>query len=76
MVDKFLDSSKLVQAICLLVPVLGWITELIIRFDVMAHNPHIDNIVMFILAIPFGTFIGYVDLVVVVLLNGDFVLMK
>ena len=76
LVDKFLDSSKITQAICLIIPILGWITEIMIRFSAMLRRPNFDNIFMFIASIPMGIIIALIDIVFVVILNGDPIFMK
>ncbi len=76
MVKKFYNSSKISQILCLIIPIFNWITEIIVRFSAMIHRPHFDNIVMFILSLLLGQFIGYIDLLVVAILGGKFIFMK
>lgn len=67
----FNSQSRLVQILLLLVPVVNWITEIVVRVTAVLEKPKGTNILGLILAIiPFtGTILGWVDLVVVLLQN-------
>ena len=63
MAKKFQKLPRLVQIILLLIPVVNWVTEVIVRVSAMIEKPNLINIVGFILAIPFGIIIGWLDIV-------------
>ena len=46
MVKKFLDLPRLVQIILLIIPFVGWIVELIIRWSVVLEKFTILNLVV------------------------------
>ena len=57
----------LVKIILLLIPVVNWITEIVVRVSALLEKPDLMNIVGFIIAIPFGIIVGWVDIVCVIL---------
>ena len=53
--DKwFYNQSKLVQAILLLIPFVGWIAELLIRLSVLLRDKSVINIVVFVVFVVVG----------------------
>ena len=67
MAKKFQKLSLLVKIILLLIPVVNWITEIVVRVSALLEKPDLMNIVGFIIAIPFGIIVGWVDIVCVIL---------
>lgn len=54
-VDKwFNQQTKLVQAILLLLPIVGWVTELLVRLSVMLRTKSTLHIVVFIVFVVVG----------------------
>lgn len=60
----FNKLPRLVQIILLLIPVVNWITEVIVRISAAMHGKAGKQILVLILAIipPTGILLGYVDL--------------
>ncbi len=74
--DKWFNSqSTLVKAILLLLPVVGWICEVLVRLSVMLRTKSPVHIVVFVLfvAVGWGWFLGVIDFVYM-LLNGHLIL--
>ncbi len=65
--DKwFYSQSKLVQILLLIIPIVGWICELLIRLSVMLRTKSVVHIVVFVLfvVVGWGWVLNLVDLVV------------
>ncbi len=74
--DKWFNSqSTLVKAILLLLPVVGWICECLVRLSVMLRTKNIIHVVVFIvfLFVGWGWFLGVIDFVYM-LLTGHLIL--
>ena len=74
--DKWFNSqSTLVKAILLLLPVVGWICECLVRLSVMLRTNNIIHVVVFILflCVGWGWILGVIDFVYM-LLNGHLIL--
>ncbi|MBQ8685922.1 MAG: hypothetical protein IJ514_07105 [Clostridia bacterium] len=74
--DKwFNEQSTLVKAILLLLPVVGWICECLVRLSVMLRTKNIVHIVVFVLflVVGWGWFLGLIDLIYL-LLKGHLIL--
>ncbi len=74
--DKwFYSQSKLVQVILLIIPVVGWIMELLIRLSVMLRTKSVLHIVVFVLfiVVGWGWFLNLIDLIVL-LVTGKLLL--
>ena len=63
MAKAFQRLPRLVQIILLLIPGVNWVTEFIVRLSAMIERPSFKNILGFIIAIPFGIIIGWLDIV-------------
>ncbi|MBR2320859.1 MAG: hypothetical protein IKA57_01845 [Clostridia bacterium] len=74
--DKwFNQQSVLVKAILLLLPVVGWICECLVRLSVALRTKNIIHIVVFLafLFIGWGWFLGVIDFVYM-LMTGHLIL--
>ncbi len=74
--DKWFNSqSTLVKAILLLLPVVGWICEVLVRLSVMLRTKSTVHIVVFVLfvVVGWGWLLGAIDFVYM-LLNGHLIL--
>lgn len=74
--DKwFNQQSTLVKAILLLLPVVGWICECLVRLSVALRTKNIIHIVVFLafLFIGWGWFLGVIDFVYM-LMTGHLIL--
>ena len=69
--DKWFHSqSKLIQVILLLIPVVNWIMEILVRWSVFARKGGIIRlIVCIIVTIPSGIVIGWLDAIWTLLFN-------
>lgn len=64
--DKWFNSqSTLVKVILLILPVVGWIVELLVRLSIMLRQKDAISIVVFILflVVGWGWFLGVIDLI-------------
>lgn len=64
--DKwFNNQSVLLKAILLLIPVVNWVMELLIRLSVMLRTKSVLHIVVFIvfLCVGWGWFLGVIDFI-------------
>lgn len=74
--DKwFNQQSVLVKAILLLLPVVGWVCECLVRLSVMLRTKNIIHVVVFLafLFIGWGWFLGVIDFVYM-LMTGHLIL--
>lgn len=74
--DKWFNSqSTLVKAILLLLPVVGWVCEILIRLDVMLRTKETVHTVVFLafVFIGWGWFLGAIDFVYM-LVKGHLIL--
>ena len=65
----FNKQSRLVQILLLLIPVVNWFTEMIVRISGVIQKPTLENILGLILAIVSLGILGWVDLVWVLIFN-------
>lgn len=68
--DKwFYKQNKLLQVILLIIPVVGWIVELLVRLSVALRTKSVLHIVVFVLflVVGWGWVLNVIDLVVLVL---------
>lgn len=62
MFEAFNKQSKLVRVLLLLIPVVNWITELVVRLDLYSKKKNTANLIVVILSIlPIGVAIGFID---------------
>lgn len=60
----FNSQSRLIQIILLLIPGVNWIVEIIVRWDLaLNHKGNILNLIIAILTLIGGAFLGWVDLI-------------
>ena len=74
MLEWFNKQSNIVRGILLIVPFVGWVFELVIRWSAYSKNNSTNNLVMGILAIFFGGFIGLID-GILTLIGNNMILM-
>lgn len=68
----FNKQSRLVQILLLLIPVVNWITELVVRWSTWMKKGGLLRLVVCIVVTIFGVFVGWVDLVWVLLFKKLF----
>ncbi len=76
--DKWFNKqSTLLKVILLLLPVVGWIVEVLVRLSVMLRTKSIVHIVVFLvfLFVGWGWFLGVIDLIYLCL-KGHLILAK
>lgn len=64
--SSFQKLPRLIQALLLLIPVVNWITEIVVRLSAFIHGKGTNQIIALILAIIIP-FFGWIDLVWVLL---------
>jgi hypothetical protein len=68
--DKWFNSqSRLLQVILLIIPIIGWIVEALVRLSVALRTKSVLHIVIFVLflVIGWGWFLCVIDLVYLIL---------
>lgn len=63
----FNKQSRLVQILLLLIPVVNWITEIVVRWSTFFKQGGILRLLICILVTVFGVFVGWIDLIWVLL---------
>ena len=74
--DKWFNSqSRLLQIILLVIPLVGWVVELLVRLSVMLRTKSVLHIVVFVIfcVVGWGWILNIVDLVYL-LLKGHLIL--
>ncbi len=64
--DKWFNKqSTLLKVILLLLPVVGWVTEVLVRLSIMLRTKSIVHIVVFLVfvLVGWGWFLGVIDLI-------------
>ena len=72
MAKAFQKLPRIVQVILLLIPGVNWVTEIIVRVSAAFEKPNLMNTLGAIFAIVFGIFIGWLDVVWVLLFKHLF----
>ncbi len=65
----FNSCSRLVQIILLIIPVVNWIVEILVRADDFISDKKMSSLLFLIIFILGGWILGYVDLVWVLLFH-------
>lgn len=63
MATWFNKQSRLVQIILLLIPVVNWFVEIIVRWSAFLKTKSVVTLVVAILVTFFGLFFGWIDLI-------------
>ena len=74
--DKWFNSqTTLIKAILLLLPIVGWVCEVLVRLSVMLKTKSVEHIVVFVLfvVVGWGWFLGLIDFIYL-LLKGHLIL--
>ena len=69
--DKWFHSqSRLIQAILLLIPVVNWIVEILVRWSAVLKKGGVVRIVVaIIVTLPSGVIVGWLDAIWTLLFN-------
>lgn len=69
--DKWFHSqSKLIQVILLLIPIVNWIVEILVRWSAFSRKGGVIRlIVCIIVTIPSGVVVGWIDAIWTLLFN-------
>ncbi len=59
----FNKQSRLIQIILLLIPVVNWIVEILVRWSAFLDRKDAGHLILAILFTIFGQIFGYVDLI-------------
>lgn len=68
----FNKQSRLVQLILLLIPGVNWITEIVVRWSTFFKQGGLLRLIICIVVTIFGTVIGWIDLIWVLLFKKLF----
>lgn len=63
----FNKQSRLVQVLLLLIPVVNWFTEIIVRWSTLLKKFTLVRLIVCILVTFFGLIVGWIDLIWVLL---------
>lgn len=63
----FNKQSRLVQILLLLIPVVNWITEVIVRWSTCMKSFKLHRLIISIIVTVGGIFVGWIDLIWVLL---------
>ena len=71
MFQKFMGLSKLIRILLLIIPGVNWIAELILRWSILLEKKDRDNgtLLVAVLTLFFGMFLGFVDAIFTYLYN-------
>lgn len=67
MAKKFQKLPRLAQLLLLLIPVVNWITEIVVRVSAALTKPNTKNVVGAIVVVIFGIIVGWIDCIWVLL---------
>ena len=59
---SFRRLNRIVQIILLLIPIVSWITEILVRVSALIHRPTLFNIIGFIFGLVIPVF-GWIDII-------------
>ena len=59
----FNKQSRLVQIILLLIPVVNWVVEIIVRWSTYFKKGGVVRLVISIVVLVFGLFVGWLDVI-------------
>lgn len=68
----FNKQSRLVQILLLLVPVLNWITEVVVRWSTFFKKGGLVRLIICIVVTFLGVFVGWIDFIWVLLFKRLF----
>lgn len=63
MVKWFNSQSRLIQILLLLIPVVNWVVEVLVRWSAFLKSKSIVTLIFAIVVTFFGIVVGWVDLV-------------
>ncbi len=73
----FYKQNKLVQLLLLLIPITGWVIEIVVRWQEWFKKKNILNLILAILSIPgLGALFGWIDIFCILLFNKFFLTKK
>ncbi len=72
MAKKFQNLSRLVQVLLLLIPLVNFITEVVVRVSALLEKPDLRNVLGVVLAVITGGFLGWLDIIWVLLFKHLF----
>jgi hypothetical protein len=64
---KFQSLPRLIQLILLLIPVVNWVTEIIVRVSTLLERPDLHNVLGAIIVLIFGLPLCWIDFICVLL---------
>ena len=77
MTKAFKDLPRWLQIVLLAIPFCNYVVEIVLRIFAVIKKASVLNIVMLIVAVfGFGVILGWIDLVLVPILGGNFFLLE
>lgn len=61
--SAFKKQPRLIQILLLLIPIVNWVTEILVRTSALIHQRNLKTVIGFILGLIFGFAFGWVDLI-------------
>ena len=68
----FSKQSRLIQLLLLIIPVVNWITEIVVRWDTWMKKGGLLRLIICIITIPAGMVFGWLDFIWVILFKKLF----
>ena len=67
MMKWFNSQPRLIQLLLLIIPVVNWVVEVVVRISAAFEHPILSNVIMAIIVIFLGLPFGWLDLIWVLL---------
>ena len=75
MTEWFKKQSKVLQIILMIIPMVNWIIDLVIRIEALIKKQSTNNIIGLILIVVVGYIFAFIDLIMVII-GKDFLLLE
>ena len=75
MTEWFKKQSKVLQIILMIIPMVNWIIDLVIRIEALIKKQSTNNIIGLILIVVVGYIFAFIDLIMVII-GTDFLLLE
>ena len=70
MYKTFKDLPKIAQILLLIIPIVSFFTELLVRIDLYSKDKSTGNLIMVVLSVITAGFVGLIDIILIIV-NGD-----
>ena len=75
MTEWFKKQSKVVRIILMIIPMVNWVIDIVIRIEALIKKQSTNNILGLVLYVFFGYVLAFVDLIMVII-DKDFLLVE